>query len=92
MAAPIGPDDIVECISGKTLTIGAVYRVHEVVDGPAWCPCHGGSPFGLKISGHANSDGAIGFCGLNFKPIYPGGELTKLLMQPIPAEPERVSA
>lgn len=69
MSAPIGPGDIVECISSTRLTVGALYCVQDVLPEGGVCTCHGEAPFGLLLRGTPPGQGEDGWCGLNFRPV-----------------------
>lgn len=101
MAAPIGPGDWVECLRNGVLTkfrAGSVYCVSAVYPENDCAVCdsrHGG----LNIRGMPDPH-SLGLNTLNawplcvFRPIYPGGELKRLLLEkPVDATPrERVPA
>jgi hypothetical protein len=94
MSEPIGPGDYVECInSSKPANVGRVYLVTRVFVERGGCPCHGGSPFGLRFAEKQPTRRRKGFCGLNYRPIYRRDEsLIERLLAPLPAEPDLVPA
>ena len=106
MAAPIAPGDFVECVNRGDdasdarairmrgdLHVGGVYRVRDVTSG--FDHSTRTTRIGLLLDGVIGYDeNGVEGCWdpAMFRPIHPGGALTKLLMQPIPAEPDLVGA
>lgn len=81
----IGPGDWVECISAPKgiLSVGALYCVSAVSPNERPCVCHPDKSIGLRFVNGANPPQWGFWCGQHFRPIYPGGKLLKLLMEPV---------
>lgn len=95
MSAPIGRGDWVECINAAParvyetgLTVGAVYQVEDVI----FCPRKRRPALILVGRRHPDPKNTTGqYNPDRFRPIYPGGELKRLLLEkPVEAKP-RVS-
>lgn len=93
----IGRGDYVECLKDGTkpgFRKGALYRIREVYPERRCRACgrsHGGLNFeGMPSPHELGRAAANAWPSCRFKPIYPGGALTKLLMQPVdlPADPD----
>lgn len=92
MAEPIGPGDMVECISrspeGESrLTVGAIYQVEAVGIVPAGY-IHTGLPF-VRLVGLPPHDGNFGYWAGRFRPISRRSDFESILNTLKQPAPER---